>query len=149
MKADKKALTLDVEWMCILKKTDHLLSINQYNQAPIRETIEIGEKDFEEIREDFQNCFEIPANFKKTAPENNSNGDDNNDDTIQDVYLNEQTTLYCEMLNLRDPVRLLLEKRGNSNLVNESKTQLYNDLLDADDDDDNESVEAASCSNKN
>ena len=40
------------------------------------------------------------------------------------------------MLNIRDPVRVILEKKGNSSLISESQTKLYNDLLDEDDDED-------------
>lgn len=36
------------------------------------------------------------------------------------------------MLTLRDPVRMVLEKRGKSTLVSESNTEMYNNLLDED-----------------
>ena len=39
------------------------------------------------------------------------------------------------MLNLRDPIRVILEQRGKSSLIAESTTQMYNNLLDEDDDD--------------
>ena len=48
--------------------------------------------------------------------------------------MNEQTTLFLEMLTLRDPIRMLMEKRGLSTLVSESNTEMYNNLLDDDDD---------------
>lgn len=126
----EKTLSLDPEWMCILKKTDRLLSVDSYNQAPIsfKENITITEKDIEDMKEDFQNCFEIPSNFKHTAPPYVQNSDET--PPTQDIYLNEQTTLLCEMLNIRDPIRVLLEKRGKSSLINDSTTQLYNNLLD-------------------
>ena len=37
------------------------------------------------------------------------------------------------MLNLRDPIRVILEHRGQSTVVSESTTQMYNNLLDEDD----------------
>lgn len=128
-----KCLSLDEEWLCILKKTDHLLSIESYSQAPIslKESVEITEEDLNEIREDFGNCLEIPEIFKKTAPAYHT---PEADGPIQDVYLNEQTTLFLEMLTLRDPVRMVLEKRGKSSLIAESNTELYNNLLDEEDD---------------
>jgi lariat debranching enzyme len=128
-KSDK--LCLDPEWLCILKKTDRLLSIDYYNQAPIleKENIEVSTTDLEQITEDFEDCFEVPPIFKPTAPIHN----DPNQTQPQDIYLNEQTTLLCEMLNLRDPIRVLLEKRGKSTVINDSKTQLYNNLLDESD----------------
>jgi lariat debranching enzyme len=121
-------LCLDPEWLSILKKTDRLLSIDYYTQAPLqpKDNVEVTEKDVAELTEDFQDCFEIPLNFKQTAPPHN----DPNRTQPKPIYMNEQTTLLCEMLSIRDPIRLLLEKRGGSSVINESRTQLYNDLLD-------------------
>lgn len=132
--AGSKSLSLDPEWLCILKKTDHLLSVESYIHAPIsdKENVSILDKDLEEIKEDFQNEFEIPENFKPTAPAENS------DKPIEKLYLNEQTTLMCEMLTIRDPIRVILEKTGQSSIITDSATQLYNDLLDEDDDDGDE-----------
>jgi len=128
----EKSLSLDPEWMCILKKTDSLLSVNSYNQAPIsaKENVSVNENDLSEIKEDFQECFEIPPNFKQTAPPHNVDQAKNSSENIKDIYLNEQTTLFCEMLNIRDPIRVLLEKKGQSSLITESTTQMYNNLLD-------------------
>jgi lariat debranching enzyme len=137
-----RELKLDIEWLAILKKTDNMLSVDNYTQAPIPQDkkIEISQADLNELKEDFQDCFEIPHNFKQTAPihcEPNE-GDSSALATAatsqavsyQDIYLNEQTTLICEMLNIHDPVRLLLEKKGKNSLIAESTTQLYNNLLD-------------------
>lgn len=51
-----KCLHLDPEWLVILKKTDPMLSVDSYNQAPIPLTtkIEVLEADLDEIKEDFQ-----------------------------------------------------------------------------------------------
>ena len=129
--------------MTVLKKTDHLLCVDSYNQAPIseKENIEISDEDLNELREDFQDCLEIPPNFKQTAPAHRDAGDDDESaeldlSEVRNVYMNDQTTLFCEMLSIRDPVRVVLEKKGQSSIVCESKTQLYNDLLDEEDADD-------------
>lgn len=147
---EEAKLKLDLEWMSILKKTDHLLSVDSYNQAPISETkekVEVTDDDLQELREDFQDCLEIPPNFKPTAPAHREPQDGDQDGSgeldlseVRDVYMNDQTTLFCEMLSIRDPVRVVLEKRGQSSIVCESKTQLYNDLLDEDDDQEAESA---------
>lgn len=128
-----KCFSLDPEWLTILKKTDHLLSIECYAQAPIslKENLNLTEEDLKEVKEDFENCFEIPANFKQTAPAHKTPECDGH---INNVYMNEQTTLFLEMLTLRDPIRMLMEKRGLSTLVSESNTEMYNNLLDDDDD---------------
>lgn len=55
-----------------------------------------------------------------------------------EYYLNDQTTLLCEMISIRDPIRVILEKRGMSSLIAQSTTQLYNDLLDENDDADDD-----------
>jgi hypothetical protein len=129
--------------MCILKKTDNLLSVNSYNQAPIsaKENVNVDENDLSEIKEDFQDCFEIPSNFKQTAPPHNDDQARNSSEKIKDIYLNEQTTLFCEMLSIRDPIRVLLEKKGQSSLITDSTTQMYNDLLDENEDEQDESSE--------
>ena len=144
-------LKLDLEWMSVLKKTDHLLSVDSYNQAPIseKEKIEISEEDLKELAEDFQDCLEIPPNFKQTAPAHREpqEGDESSEldlSQVREVYMNDQTTLFCEMLSIRDPVRVVLEKRGQSSIVCESKTQLYNDLLDEDDDQEAQADQAES-----
>ena len=126
--------------MCILKKTDKLLNVNSYSQAPIASTenITLVESDFDEIKEDFQECYEIPANFKQTAPphvENSTASNASSQAESENIYLNEQTTLYCEMLGIRDPIRVLLEKKGQSSLISQTTTDLYNNLLDESDDD--------------
>lgn len=131
-----KSLELDPEWLSILKKTDDLLSIQSYIQAPIplNKSVQITEDDLRELSEDFQECFEIPLNFKQTAPAHSEEQTDR-DAPSQDVYLNEQTTLLCEMLNIRDPVRVILEKKGQNSLISQSTTELYNNLLDESDSD--------------
>lgn len=134
----EKSLSLDPEWLAILKKTDHLLSVESYFQAPLTEkdNIIITEDDINLVRDDFQNSFEIPNNFCQTAPphKENVNNEPSNNATNYTPYLNEQTTLYCEMLNIRDPIRVILEKRGKSSIIMESQTKLYNDLLNESDD---------------
>jgi lariat debranching enzyme len=145
--AKPKSLALDPEWLCVLKKTDSMLSVQNYMEAPIPldKKFDISTNDLDEIKEDFQDSFEIPLNFKQTAPahqqQQSSDGDNeegassSSASAINDVYLNEQTTLLCEMLNLRDPIRVLLEKRGKNSLISECTTQLYNNLLDESDHD--------------
>lgn len=130
---NKKFLSLDPEWLCILKRTDHLLSIDSYNRAPIdqKECITITDQEITDLNEDFQNCYEIPLNFKQTAPVHSEFSGEKPES--KDIYLNEQTTLLCEMLNIRDPIRVLLEKKGKTSIINQSTTQLYNDLLDESD----------------
>jgi lariat debranching enzyme len=127
-------LELDLEWLCILKKTDHLLSVSSFMQAPINENntkIAITSADMDELNEDFQSILTIPNNFKQTAPAYNPSAGPMHD--IKNIYLNEQTTLLCEMLNIRDPLRFILETTNSSTLVSQSKTELYNNLLDEDD----------------
>ena len=130
---NKKFLSLEPEWLCILKKTDHLLSVDKYNLAPIdqKENVDITDQDINDLNEDFQSFFQIPLNFKQTAPPYSE--DSSKKLESKDIYLNEQTTLLCEMLKIRDPIRVLLEKKGKSSIINQSTTQLYNDLLDEDD----------------
>ncbi len=60
----KKCFSLDEEWLCILKKSDHLLSIDSYSQAPIslKENLTITKEDLDEVK----SFLEIKVNiFKK------------------------------------------------------------------------------------
>jgi len=129
----KKVIHLDPEWLCILKKTDHLLSIDNYSQGPIpqAENVELTEKDLKNIHEDFQSFFEVPLNFVRTAPAHDDASDTQHE--RNKIYLNEQTTLLCEMLSVRDPIRMILEKQGKQSMVSESATNLYNNILDEED----------------
>jgi lariat debranching enzyme len=132
-KSSENKICLDAEWLCILKKSDHLLNVASYQQTMLSEKIHVTDDDIKEIIEDFQGNLTVPANFKQTAPIFNPDNDDSFN--AKDVYLNEQTTLLCEMLSVRDPIRVILEKSGKSALISESKTEMYNNLLDKDDDD--------------
>ena len=134
-------LCLDPEWLLILKKSDSWLNISSYMQAPLNEKLTITKEEIDDLLEDFESNLTIPNNFRVTAPAHQPNSDTPNLD-IKDVYLNDQTTLLCEMLNIRDPVRVLLERTGRSTIISESKTELYNNLLDEDDDDDDEEEES-------
>lgn len=46
-----KVLNLDPEWLCILKKTDHLLSVESYSQAPIslKESFTVSEQELNDV----------------------------------------------------------------------------------------------------
>ena len=143
----KLCLSLDPEWLCVLKKTDHLMSVDSYPQAPISraENVTVDEADLAKIGDYFCESLEIPNGlFKQTAPawngssSNNNNGSGDEAQRVEEIYMNEQTTMFCEMLNLRDPIRVLLEKRGKSFIVAESTTKLFNQILDDDDDDDDD-----------
>ena len=46
-----KVLNLDPEWLCILKRSDHLLSVESYSQAPIclKENFTVSEQELNEV----------------------------------------------------------------------------------------------------
>ncbi|KAK2191814.1 hypothetical protein NP493_44g00005 [Ridgeia piscesae] len=109
-KSDKLELSLDPEWLAVLKSTNHLMSLNYANNympgigSATRYDFHASDDDIQSIEADFAGVFRIPENFKRSAPMH---------DTTQDfkrmsappprIYVNPQTTLLCDMLELTDP----------------------------------------------
>ncbi|VDD82712.1 unnamed protein product [Mesocestoides corti] len=149
---DEPALTLDPEWMCILRSTNEFLSLTQIpcmlpgqNGTDVQ-SYAASVADMESLWDPFMGVFRIPQNFERTAPAYKP------DDTTlhnkrrqqlaalalkdaqaqkQPFFSNPQTELLCAMLELTNPNAALMGKESYNVVELASRT-----LADEDDDDD-------------
>lgn len=107
-------LEYDLEWLAILKKTNHLLTVNKeivkeidiFNGA---NRVSITDEDLKSVEQSFNGNLEIPKNFVRCEPVTDLNVD--NDPQRTNNYVNSQTTQFCEMLGITDPNTLIISKK--------------------------------------
>lgn len=115
------ALEYDLEWLSILSLTNHLLSVKQTQNympgpggngrwmfTPTKE-----EKDL--ILKKFADNLKIPTNFIRTvqAYDSSSSSGHEHGHGQPTAQLNPQTTFFCDLLGIDDPIALLLKEEGN------------------------------------
>uniref|UniRef100_A0A069DVC4 Putative rna lariat debranching enzyme n=1 Tax=Panstrongylus megistus TaxID=65343 RepID=A0A069DVC4_9HEMI len=118
----------DLEWLCILHYTNHLISIDSsmvYMPGPGCDerwifTPTKDEKEF--IFEKMSGDLRVPLNFAPTAPTQEELQSTPKKRRSVAPLLNSQTIEFCEKLGIDDPLALILEKTDNSN----SATQTLN-----------------------
>ena len=106
-------LSLDPEWLCILSKTDQLLNVQRtqsYLPEPSDKAFLPTADDYERIRDDFSEQFEIPDIFQHTGPIYQSNEKAMPVDVEQLRKTNNQTELLCLMLGIRNPIDVILNR---------------------------------------
>lgn len=105
---------MDPEWLCILSKTDRLLSVQrtQTYLPPISDpSYRPTAADYEKVRDDFSDQFEIPRNFGPTgAIYQPSTAQPIPIDVEQLRKTNPQTELLCLMLGIRNPIDVILNR---------------------------------------
>ncbi|CAF0949157.1 unnamed protein product [Adineta steineri] len=107
-------LSLDPEWLCILSKTDHLLHVQRTNTflPPLSQnSFTPNEENFQKIRDDFSNTFEIPEIFEPTGPVHKPGIGNTPVDIEQLRKNNPQTELLCLMLGIRNPIDIILNRK--------------------------------------
>ena len=107
-------LSLDPEWLCILTKTDHLLHVQRSNTflPPLTDkSSQPTESDFEKVRDDFSNQFEIPEIFESTSAAYQPGNGSAPHDIEQLRKNNPQTELLCLMLGIRNPIDVILRRQ--------------------------------------
>lgn len=104
----------DLEWLTILKLTNHLVNIKNVNSyMPTqhchneRNNFTPDEEEKQEILSKMSNCLTIPANFTKTVVVYNPLNIDRSKQKPQ-ATLNAQTLEFCKKLEIDDPVQLIL-----------------------------------------
>ncbi len=105
---------MDPEWLCILSKTDHLLHVQRTNTflPPLTQTsFAPNDDDYRKVRDDFSDQFEIPDMFEHTAPVHQPGSGNTPVDVEQLRKNNPQTTLLCQMLGIRNPVDVILNRK--------------------------------------
>lgn len=103
-------LKYDLEWLTILYFTNHLLSVKNNlhympsNQDSDNDAVHIPE-DKELILKKFNNDLKIPKNFVQSAEVFNPDGHGRIE--TPSLTINEQTTQFCKILGIDDPLALL------------------------------------------
>jgi hypothetical protein len=107
-------LSLDPEWLCILAKTDHLLHVQRTNTflpSLNQNSFTPNEEDYQKVRDDFSNTFEIPEIFEITGPVHQPGSGHTPVDIEQLRKNNPQTELLCLMLGIRNPMDVILNRK--------------------------------------
>lgn len=142
---DSLKIEYDLEWLAILNSTNHLLSVkhsNNFLPGPNgKERFEFTpeEEELEGVKKKFKDGLKIPENFVAIVDAYNP---DNSFDRSQEQpksMINPQTTQFCEILGIDDPLVLAMSQSGlelnysDSNLdvsgTSEANTTFNNSLL--------------------
>ncbi|XP_055376896.1 lariat debranching enzyme [Condylostylus longicornis] len=132
---EKISISYDLEWLTILHLTNHLLYVKNskhYLPGPTsneRFDFSPTEEEMEMILKKFNHNLEIPQNFCKTVEPYDPN--DNNYGSQQPkAQINPQTTQFCELLGIDDPLSLAMLLSGHelshSTILDESITSDLN-----------------------
>ncbi|XP_054286453.1 lariat debranching enzyme [Macrosteles quadrilineatus] len=103
-------LSYDLEWLTILHLTNHLLSVKKgitYMPGPSgveRWIFTPTEEEKAHVLKRFNSELKVPRNFSKTVPAWSEEGGQQGRATQQ---FNPQTTTFCELLGVDDPLTLL------------------------------------------
>ncbi|XP_064598274.1 lariat debranching enzyme-like [Liolophura sinensis] len=117
-------LELDPEWLCILRSTNHLLSLSRNKTfmpgpgSSERWDFTVSNQEIESVKEDFGNDLTIPENFITTVPAYTvaESGRSVSEYPPPDIHVNPQTTLLCTMLELSDPNAMFLGRDSSFSL---------------------------------
>lgn len=146
-------LELDPEWLCILKSTNHLLTLGKavrYMPGPgcsERYDFTVDPSTLSALQKDFGGVFKIPENFCQTAQAHSVADDKGGKWPVPQIMINPQTTLICDMLGITDPFAVFSGKAANSNFdtsqlqANDSNDSLLEDNDDEGIHDDSDFVE--------
>lgn len=99
--------------MCILTKTDSLLNVTRnkvFLPSSDDKSYAPDEKDLEQVRDDFSDQFEYPEVFEQTAPVHRPGEKLAAADVEQLRKTNNQTKLICQMLGIRNPIDVILNR---------------------------------------
>ncbi|KAH6945022.1 hypothetical protein HPB50_006749 [Hyalomma asiaticum] len=111
-------LSYDLEWLCVLQLTDHLLRIdskNHYMPGPgcgQRWQFTPTKEEKEKLAETCGSDFQVPLNFQHTAPVYTP-GSERSPGRVK-PYVNPQTESFCKRFGLRDPLAEALDPRQQS-----------------------------------
>ncbi|CAF0889422.1 unnamed protein product [Didymodactylos carnosus] len=135
-KINSNRLTLDPEWLCILKKTDNLLNVHRthtYLPNKSQQSSMPTEEDIKSLHEDFGDQFEVPDMFQITAPTYTSEKSSSTS-INQQQKINPQTELLCQMLGIRDPLNVVLNRTVGASMPSIDDSNLNTNDPNQDDD---------------
>ena len=97
----------------------------------------VSDDDLQAIEADFAGVFRIPENFKRSAPTHDTTTDlKRQRSSPPQIYVNPQTTLLCDMLELTDPFASFTGTQSQSLLATGMDDSVDNKDACSDDDDD-------------
>lgn len=111
-------LEYDLEWLTILKSTNHLLSVkysNNFMPGPNgKERYEFtpSEEELEETEKTFKDGLKIPENFSAIVEAYNPDNSLDRYQTQPKAMINPQTTQFCDLLGIDDPLVLAMSQSG-------------------------------------
>lgn len=115
---DALKMEYDLEWLTILKSTNHLLSVkhsNNFMPGPNgQERFEFipSQEELEETKKKFKDGLKIPENFSATVePFNPDNSFDQSQEQPKAI-INPQTSQFCKLLGIDDPLVLAMSQSG-------------------------------------
>lgn len=118
-------LEYDLEWLSILKVTDEYVSTQEYPPNLLPQPHRIMNYDLdtekEKIKEIFKNKFQVPKNFTISMPFNLV-GEDVDPERVNN-YTNEQTTKFCKLLEITDPMQRIVH-RVEGKIMNPDKIDI-------------------------
>lgn len=107
-------LSYDLEWLAILCSTKHLIDVKRTTnympgpESPYRFDFTPTEEEKNSVLELLSNNLVVPLNFTRTAEPYNPQEPQSPYRTQPKAQLNPQTTLFCELLDIDDPISLLM-----------------------------------------
>jgi len=105
-------LQYDPAYLCILRSTDHLLSVDKYpcpSAAYAYPDFVVSKEQLQEVIDMFDGDLTIPTNFSMSEP---VLGTTDLDPQRINNYTNPQTTELCNKLGITDPIAAIIEKLG-------------------------------------
>lgn len=122
-------LSYDLEWLAILSNTKHLISVKQSPNympgpgSPYRWIFTPTDDEKAAVLHRIENLT-VPTTFTRTAEPYNLAAASNRHTTQPQAQLNPQSTVFCDLLNIDDPLSLVMVMSGRP--LNHST---YNDSL--------------------
>lgn len=115
---DSVRMEYDLEWLTILNNTNHLLSVkqsNNYMPGPNgKERFEFTptDEELDEIRKKFADGLKIPENFTAIVKPYSPDGYHEQSQGHPKALINPQTSQFCELLQIDDPLVLAMSQSG-------------------------------------
>ncbi|XP_060553240.1 lariat debranching enzyme A-like isoform X2 [Ruditapes philippinarum] len=138
-------LQLDVEWLAILKLTNHMLSLTKAPHYPggvpgERTKFTPTKAEMDAVCSCFGGNLTFPEKFEPTVPAYDPKlSKQQNKMPAPQPEINPQTTLLCSMLDLTDPNAVFLGKDSQYDLPDDAESEKVDGA--GDDDDDNDDVD--------
>ena len=106
------------DWLAVLKSTNYLLYLGRGRQKlASRKNFQPSSQRLLEIKTLFHNCLEVPINFEQTAPVYEETDEELDFSKVPkpEASISYQTSKFCKVLGIDDPMALMLGKLAKNN----------------------------------